>query len=228
MERSVSGAAVLDKAVAILDELAGGPLTLAELARRTGIARPTAHRLCASLEFHDLIARDEEDRRSLGSRLRTWAGAVEDEEDRLIAGAKPVLERLRDETGESVQLYVRHGSHRRVVAGLESLHGLRTIVDVGAQLPLTAGSGGAVLREDADTLRRGWAQSVEEREKGVASVSAPIWLDGVVVAAVSISGPVDRMTRSPGKRYAAAITAAARHIEAAIGSPGRTPASGSS
>jgi len=58
---------------------------------------------------------------------------------------------------------------------------------------------------------------VEEREKGVASVSAPVWRDGAVVAAVSVSGPVERTTRQPGRLYAKAVVAAAAAIEAALG-----------
>jgi DNA-binding IclR family transcriptional regulator len=59
--------------------------------------------------------------------------------------------------------------------------------------------------------------SVEERERGVASVSAPVRdADGRVLAAVSVSGPVERTTRSPGERYGEAVEAAARRIEAAL------------
>ena len=51
-----------------------------------------------------------------------------------------------------------------------------------------------------DVRRRGWAQSVAEREAGVASVSAPVRdAAGTVVAAVSVSGPVDRIGRRPGR-----------------------------
>ena len=38
---------------------------------------------------------------------------------------------------------------------------------------------------------------------------------GAVVAAVGVSGPIERLTRAPGKRYAAAVTDAARRIEQA-------------
>ena len=59
----------------------------------------------------------------------------------------------------------------------------------------------------------GWVQSVEEREPGVASVSAPVHgADGAVVAAVSISGPVERMTRDPGERFGQQVVAAASQI----------------
>jgi DNA-binding IclR family transcriptional regulator len=120
---------------------------------------------------------------------------------------------LRDQTGESTQLYTREGEARICLLSLESPHSLRTIVPVGAALPLARGSAGKVLRGDAETLRRGWAESVEEREKGVASVSAPVRLDGRVVAAVSVSGPVERTSRGPGRRYARAVVSAARAVE---------------
>jgi DNA-binding IclR family transcriptional regulator len=130
--------------------------------------------------------------------------------------ALPALRDLRDKTQESVQLYVRDGDQRICVASLQSPHGLRTIVNEGAALPLRAGSGGAVLLERPAVLERGWAESVGEREAGVASVSAPVFDRGRVVAAVSVSGPIERLTRTPGKRYARAVMTAARTIEQAL------------
>jgi DNA-binding IclR family transcriptional regulator len=205
---SVSGIGVLDKAVAVLDALEGVALSLAELVEVTGLPRATAHRLATALETHGLVGRDRDGRFALGPRLSMLG---------LPLLARPALERLRDETGESVQLYVRRGDRRLCVEALESPHGLRTIVPVGALLPLDVGSAGKVLRADAAALKRGWAESVEERQKGVASVSAPVYEDDVVVAAVSVSGPLERTTRAPGRRYAKAVVAAARAIEAATG-----------
>jgi DNA-binding IclR family transcriptional regulator len=58
---------------------------------------------------------------------------------------------------------------------------------------------------------------VAEREVGVASVSAAVRdASGEVVAAVSVSGPIERTSRSPGERYAVAVERAARAIEAAV------------
>lgn len=206
---SVSGIGVLDKAVAVLDALEAGPLSLPELVDATRLPRATAHRLAAALEVHGFVARCDGGFQ-LGPRLTQPA---------LPAIARPALEGLRDATGESVQLYVRRGDQRVCVEALESPHGLRTIVPVGALLPLDAGSAGKVLRDDAAALRRGWAESVEERQRGVASVSAPVYDDGNVVAAVSVSGPVERTTRAPGRRYAKAVVSAARDIEAALARP---------
>jgi DNA-binding IclR family transcriptional regulator len=66
--------------------------------------------------------------------------------------------------------------------------------------------------------RRGWAASVAEREAGVASVSAPVFdANGAVVAAVSVSGPIDRLTRQPGRLHAGEVVAAGRALSRAAG-----------
>ena len=204
---SVSGVGVLDKAVAILDALEAGPLALGDLVVATGLSRATAHRLAQALERHGLVDRDEGGRFTLGPRLTHKT---------LEQVARPALEELRDVTGESAQLYLPRPDGRLCALSLESPHSLRTIVAVGAVLPADRGSAGKVLAGTADVRRRGWAESVEEREKGVASVSAPVWHGGEVLAAVSVSGPVERTTRSPGRRYARAVMAAARRIESAM------------
>jgi DNA-binding IclR family transcriptional regulator len=197
---AVSGIGVLDKAMSVLDAVEARPCTLAGLVEATGLSRATAHRLAVALEAHRLLRRDGAGRFVLGPRLTGLD---------LPALARPALEALRDVTGESAQLYVRRGDRRLCVAALESPHGLRTIVPVGMSLPLDVGSAGKVLRGDA----AGWAESVEERERGVASVSAPVRdATGDVVAAVSVSGPIERTTRSPGRRYAEAVVEAADAI----------------
>ena len=197
---------VLDKAVSLLDALEAGPLALAALTEATGLSRATAHRLATALEAHGFVDRDGEGRFRLGSRLAALS---------LPAVARPALTRLRDATGESVQLYVRRGDQRLCVSAIESPHGLRTIVPVGALLPLERGSAGRVLRGEAPS--RGWVESVEERQVGVASVSAPVHAsDGRVVAAVSVSGPIDRTTRQPGRRYGGDVAEAAAQIEQAL------------
>jgi len=203
---------VLDKAFAIVAALEAGPLRLAEVVDATGLSRATAHRLAVALEGHGMVARDDAGRFVLGPRVARPA---------LADVARPALEHLRDATGESVQLYVRRGDRRLCVASLESPHGLRTMVAVGALLPLDVGSAGKVLRGEPEGRRRGWAQSVEEREPGVASVSAPVRdAAGDVVAAVSVSGPIGRTSRSPGRRYAAAVVEAAKAVEGALGGLG--------
>jgi DNA-binding IclR family transcriptional regulator len=208
MEHIVSGVGVVDKSMSVLNAVAGGKRTLAELVELTGLSRATCHRLAVALETHGLLRRTADGRFALGLHLLAL-GRSAAEQFPLAERAAPAMEGLRAETGESVQLYVVDGDERVCVAALESPHGLRTIVAVGAALPLGVGSAGRVLRGELGP--GGWVESVEERERGVASVSAPVLGDGgQVLAAVSVSGPIDRMEPSPGRRHGAAVVRAAR------------------
>jgi DNA-binding IclR family transcriptional regulator len=213
---SVGGVGVLDKAVEVLDALEVRPLSLSELVVATGLPRATAHRLATALERHGLVRRDGDGRFILGTRLLALGRAAAETWPLATAAAVP-LETLRDETGESVQLFVRDGDERVCIAALQSLHGLRTIVPLGARLPLSAGSAARALLSSAQ-LEDAWVESVGEREAGVASVSAPVReSSGLVVAAVSVSGPIERTTRQPGKRYGSFVVKAAREIESIAG-----------
>lgn len=214
----------------VLDAIAQSPASLADLVDRTSLPRATAHRLAVALEMHRMLSRDGAGRFTLGGRLRELADAAGNP---LVDAAGPVLARLRDASGESAQLYVRDGSERVAVATAERAAGLRTTVLLGTRLPLTAGSGAQVLvawasepdrsrlltaadftaRALAEVRRRGWADSVGEREVGVASVSAPVFgAEGSLVGAISISGPIDRLGRSPGRTHGEQVMRAAREL----------------
>ena len=144
-----------------------------------------------------------------------------------------MLVALRDHTGESAQLYRRQGEQRVCVAAAERSIGLRDSIPIGLTLSMKAGSAAQILLawEEPDQLhrglhgasftatnlsavrRRGWAQSIAEREAGVASLSAPVrGPSGRVIAAVSISGPIERMGRQPGRQHAAAVVTAAKRL----------------
>jgi len=217
VEPTVSGVGVLDKSVSVLAAIEARPLSLAELVEATGLSRATAHRLAVALEVHGLVRRDDDGRFALGVRL-VALGRAAAEAIPLATAATGALEALRDATEESVQLYVRDGDRRVCIAALESPHGLRTIVPMGASLPINKGSAGKLLSLAEGATVPEWVQSVGEREAGVASVSAPVCAgDGRVLAAVSVSGPMERTTRKPGARYAREVMAAARRIERAAG-----------
>lgn len=232
-----SGIGVVDKSVAILASVAASPRALADLVAATDLPRATVHRLAVALEVHRLLTRDPEGRFVLGPRVGELAGALPDP---VVAAAAPVLAWMRDESGESAQLYRRDGAERVCIAAAERTHGLRTTVPVGSRISLAAGSGAQVLcawsdpasltdvlehaefstRSLADVRRRGWAQSIGQREAGVASVSAPVLSpEGELVAAVSVSGPIERLGRSPGQRIAPLLVSGARRITTALANP---------
>lgn len=210
---SVSGVGVLDKGVTILSALVAGPLDLARLQTATDLPRATAHRLSVALETHGLVRRDSQGRFCLGFELIRLGRAAADAFP-LAEMATPLLTELSELTGESVQLYVREHDARRCVVSLQSRHALQWIVPVGALLPLEVGSAGKVLAGPGAPLT---AESAEEREPGVASVSAAV-VDraGEVVAAVSISGPVERLSRRPWEKFGTAVAAGADAVSAAL------------
>ncbi len=210
-----SGVGVIDKSMLVIDALAAHPCSLGELVAASGLNRATAHRLASALCDHGMVRRLDDGRFALGFRLLELGRRVADELP-LAAIAQPILVALRTETQESAQLYVRDGGERVCVAAAESEHGLRTIVPVGRRLTMARGSAASVLL--GRTGDHGYCVSVGEREAGVASVSAPV-VDptGGVIAAVSVSGPIDRISNDPGQRYGASVVAAARSLEAALG-----------
>jgi len=218
MRNTVPGAASLGKAVAVLDLLArNGPSGLSSIVTALGMPRATAHRLASALVSYGLVDKDTGGAYRLGPRLVEFGRLAGQHRPSLAQAASPVLAQLRDRTGESVQLFVADKGHRICIVSLQSPHSLRTIVEVGAVLPLDKGSAGRILGGSwRDVDKRGWAESVEERERGVASVSAPVYKDGLLIAAVSVSGPVERTSRSPGARYGRVVAAAARKVSAAL------------
>ena len=180
-----------------------------------------------ALEHHGLLARDDEGRFVVGATLLRWGG----ESDPLLPIALPIVSDLRDATGVSAQVYRRSGDQRICLAAAEPSSGLRDTVPVGSLLTLKAGSAAQVLvawlpvaeRTDlmrdaafdeadlARVRRRGWAHSRAQREPGVASLSAPVrGPAGEVVAAVSLSGPIDRLSQATKAHVAALLGAASR------------------
>ncbi|HJQ72215.1 MAG TPA: IclR family transcriptional regulator [Actinomycetota bacterium] len=235
-----SGVGVLDRCVAILRAVEEGARSFTDIAEATGLTRSTSHRLIQGLEDHGFLLRIGGLGYALGPRLLALAASASRDLP-LRELAHPSLERLARSTGESAQLYVRDGDRRVCIDAAESVSELRTIVEIGASLPLTKGSAGAVFlawtgehdrarlvhtAEDPERLerklittrRRGWADSVAERAPGVASVSAPIsGPDGALLAVVSVSGPAARLGQLRAKRYAPAVLEAAREIEGTLG-----------
>jgi DNA-binding IclR family transcriptional regulator len=226
--------------VAVLSAVEDGARSFTDVVERTGLARPTAHRLIQALEDHAFLIHVGGFGYTLGPRLLGLAtSAMRDLPLRELA--HPSLERLSRSTGESAQLFVRDGDRRICIDSAESNSELRTIVEIGSSLPLTKGSAGKVFlawagdhdrarllesvddparleQQIATTRRRGWAESVAERAPGVASVSAPIFgPDRFLLAAVSLSGPASRLGRLRAKRYATAVVEAAGEIERALG-----------
>lgn len=234
-QRPESGIKVLDRAVSILFSIADKPQNLAELTKSTGLPRATAHRLASALETHDLLSRTPEGMWAPGSALpRLFSG----DNTSLIDVASPIMAQLVELTGESVQLYQREGDIRKCVAAQEPPSGLQNTVPVGSRLPLTSGSAARVFAAfdaglnnahsssepspfpptDLQTARdQGWAESIAEREPGLASISAPIHsVEGHLLAVLSISGPAERLGPEPGNKWGEILVGAADNLQIQI------------
>ncbi|AEJ42542.1 IclR family transcriptional regulator [Alicyclobacillus acidocaldarius] len=215
--------------------------SLSEIARATGLHKSTVHRLLLALQQKGFVRREpESDRYVLGWSLY-GLGANLALHDRWSDAAKPILRRLRDETNETVSLYVRNGLERIRILAVESLQPIRNVASVGERYPLTIGASGKVLlafsnsavieaachpdrlpngvrqvdlRQQLEAIRReGYALSRQERDAGAAAIAAPVLnRDGTCLYAIAVSGPVERMTEDKMRDMIAPLKRAAEEL----------------
>lgn len=237
---------VLDKSVLVLRALADGPLALAGLVTATSLTRPTAHRLASALIVHGLVRRLDDGRFALGVELVglgrasaagwPWGEAagpalaalveatgesaqlyVREGDARRCLLSRDSAHELRTIVAEGARLPLDVGSAGRVLRDPATADGVGLVDGSVAGGSVVGGSVGRGSVVGGSVVGAGWVESVEERAPGVASVSAAILDgDGAVVAAVGISGPVDRLGPTPGARHGTAVVAAAARIQAAL------------
>lgn len=228
-----SGIKVLDRSLLILRTATARPVNLAELCEATQLPRATAHRLATALETHRLLTRNAEGRWGPGPGLSELSPGSS---DRIIQVSTPVMRALMNATGESVQVYRLTGDVRTCIASMEPPTGLQNTVPVGARMSLLGGSAARVLMAFADqsqvkailpeatfsaedleqTRATEIAESIGERDPSLASVAVPIRDAHGVVAALSISGPVERLRPSPISLYGTLIKDAGQQINDAL------------
>lgn len=213
-------------------------LGLTEISTMVGLHKSTVHRLLASLEGKGFVVRDSDtEKYHLGIRIWELAASF-DQADNPALLFLPEMERLRDAIGETITLYIRDGMERIRIQAVQSKQAIRRVAEVGARLPLYVGASSKVLLAfaeeevlrsvlqdprwpdsvDRDTYlsqlaeirQTGYATSIEEREPGAAAVAAPIISrSGSLAAALSVSGPSNRLTLQQMKKIAPRVIAAA-------------------
>jgi len=142
---------VLAKAWSVLDAFSDGrpELSMADLVSRTGLPPSTCVRLVRNLAHDGVLERNGE-RYRIGLAIVRWAGRALRGRS-LVEVAGPMLEWLRDRTGESALLCVRDGRFVVVVASASSTQEILRQVRLGEVLPLHAGSiGKTFLAFDPD------------------------------------------------------------------------------
>jgi DNA-binding IclR family transcriptional regulator len=147
---------VLSKATAILDHLAASnELTVARLSEEMGEPRSTVYRLVASLNDLGLVEPGvQRGSHRLGLRLFRLGNSVLARFDEHTA-AQPVMQRIHEESGETVFLCVRRNDEAVCIARLDGQRVQTLELRVGGSLPLHAGAAPRVLL--AFGSRESWA-----------------------------------------------------------------------
>lgn len=219
-------------------------VTLAELGRRTGLAKGTLHRVCGDLVAAGMLERRDNLYR-LG-RLMFELGMRASVERDLLEVAGPFLEELRAEVNETVHLGVRDGIEVVYIAKLAGRRQMSVPSRTGGRLglyctavgkallahapadvlesvvrdglarktPRTITAPGILARQLKQVRLSGVSFEFEESRLGLVCVGAPIFdLEGEVVAAVSVAGPV---TRFNPQAHADRVRTTARGISATL------------
>lgn len=155
-----SGIQVIDRAVALLDALAreGSPASLKVLSAETALHPSTAFRILAALTEHTMVARDEVGNYRLGPHLLQWAGKVSASLD-IREAARPVMQWLRDQVGESVNLTLREGDQVVYVERAIPNRMMRVEQVIGSRAPLhVTAVGKLMLGESGDAATRDYAK----------------------------------------------------------------------
>lgn len=207
-----------------------------ELAQLTGIPRTTVLRLLGTLEAHGFVLQSAESTYQVGPGALRWFRVVQDAWS-VPGEVLDVIGALRNETGESVNIYVRQGLRRVSIGQAEGTHTVRSVVRMGVPLPLSAGSSGTVLMAHApasvvaevvsdngvsdeisakieDFRKDHFAVSHGERESGASSLSLPVRCTNGAVVALSMSGPTSRFDEERIQSYLKTVRARVKEIEA--------------
>ncbi|CAM3059424.1 IclR family transcriptional regulator [Paenibacillus sediminis] len=214
-------------------------LSLTEIAAQIDLHKSTVHRLLNTLEERGFVIRNHAtEKYRLGIKIWELSNHLSQDDDPAVL-LLPEMERLRDQLGETVSLYLRDGNERIRIQAVQSNQPIRRVAPVGARLPLTVGASSKVLvafAEPADQQaildslewssvitreeymkqleqirENGYATSYEEREPGAAAVAAPIFdRTGKVAAALSVSGPVSRLSVDTLHQFAPVLIESAK------------------
>lgn len=250
--RGPDGLRALERVVRILFLLAAHPqgMTLADIARDTGITLSTVHRMVGVMKHHRLARETPTGLQALGPAslvlARGFLGGLD-----FRVEALPVMSELRDQTGEACNLGTLASPHVVFVDKLETLHAVRTASRIGGTAPAvltalgrailayspeetvdsvweaTRDLRGPAIARDAlaavldSTRERGYSVDREENERGVYCVGAPIFDDADhVIAAISVSVPAERFDGDREREIGKLVADAARFVSEALGHMG--------
>jgi DNA-binding IclR family transcriptional regulator len=236
-----------DRALQVLQQFRAQAegLTVTEIASRLDLHRSTASRLVSTMEARGFLERD-----AVGSLLRLGPevariGRIALAGRELVTVARPVLDGLAAETGETATLAVPMDGQVMTVAQADSSYFVSSGKWVGVRTPMHCAADGKVLlafdgahanlaglskrtkrtivdpkvlgRELEGVRRRGFAVAEGELEEGLVGVAVPVLEGGSCIAALCVSGPEYRLDGTAARRLAPRCTARAEQLERSLG-----------
>ena len=229
-EKQTGGANAVRRSLAVLRAVAeaGSDVTVAELAARLDLKKPTVHRLVSALVEEEFLQADSSPQRlRLGPLFLELAHSVWSQFD-IRGAAAPELERLARATGFTARLLTSAGD--RVIC-VEAAHvGERVrALDVGSMEPLRGSAAGLVVAafshddtrapdpEEALVKARYYAIDAQAHA-GWRSVAAPVFDErGEPIAAIAVTGPAHLLGDEQLHAFAPHVLEAARKTSRAAG-----------
>lgn len=221
IERSIDVLACFDQATP--------QLSVTDLQKRTGLSRPTLYRILATLDGKGVIRSFGDPQRfELGheaSRLAAnWLG-----QDDFVRAARPVLQRLWDDTDETVALFiVAEGGKKICVEEMQSRQALTFTRGIGFSEDLAIGASGKAMLaftdaeaanpEFDDVRRSGVYVSEGEIIEGAVAIAAPVFeRNGSVKGSVCVFGPEVRLSDARRGECMDRVRRASEEISYALG-----------
>jgi len=229
-EPSIKGVSAAERALAVLTAFRRGDsaLSLAELARRTGLVKSTIMRLAVSLEQFRLVARLPDGSYRLDAETLRLGTAYQ-QAFSLSDHVMPALNELAAKTGETASFYVRNGDERLCLFRVESANRVRMHVQPGDTRPMDKSAIAQVLRKyeagppSPDDELPLFTSGVTDPH--AAALAMPVFgIGNTLIGALSISGPVSRLTTARAEQFKELLAETGYKLTASCG--GTPPAAG--
>jgi IclR family transcriptional regulator, acetate operon repressor len=208
----------VERALALLATICDrGGANLADSARECDLAPSTALRLLRTLETSGFVTKEEFGTYRPGSRI-IQLGAQALSNESLVDLARPVMEKLVEETGESVYLSVEgHRATALYISIVEGTHSVRHTSWVGRTVPLDRSAAGRALRGRIPA--EGYVVVERGVEADVTAIACPVYSQSRTVAALSLVIPSYRLTAEEATECGQMLASAAANLSAQLSRP---------
>lgn len=231
-------------------EHAKGAMSVAEIQKHVPLSRPTLYRLIDTLISTGMLFSEGEPQRLRLGRVAARLGQLWASQFDVGAVAKPILDELRDRTGESCGLFKIQNDRQYCILESRSRHQLTMTRGIGELMDGFHGaSGKAILawmptdealriakesspkgskpitKKELQTVRDvGYALSKGAILKGATSVAAPVFdRSGHVFGSLAVFGPDARLKNGALTKATEMVKSAAKEMSTQFGASGDAP-----